>query len=73
LAQANCWQWFQVVRSKPLSESASAESKLQVVIESSALSVLDLSEYCHRQAVSLDQIDGWRDAIISNSSNHFWT
>ena len=51
-------------------ESWSAESKLMAIIESSALSELELGEYCRRKGIFPEQIDGWRKAFITNSNNH---
>ncbi|WP_405121373.1 IS3 family transposase [Pseudomonas petroselini] len=60
----------QLSENKQSPESWSAESKLMAVIESSALSELELSEYCRRNGIFPAQIDGWRKAFIANSTNH---
>ncbi|QHD00182.1 transposase [Pseudomonas sp. S04] len=60
----------QLSENKQSPENWSAESKLMAVIESSALSELELSEYCRRNGIFPEQIDGWRKAFIANSTNH---
>lgn len=62
----------QLSENKQSPESWSAKSKLMAVIESSALSELELelSEYCRRNGIFPEQIDGWRKAFIANSYNH---
>lgn len=53
---------------KQPAENWSAESKLTVVIESSALSELELGEYCRRKGIFPEQIADWRNAFIANTS-----
>jgi transposase-like protein len=53
--------------SKP-AESWSAEAKLMVIIESSALSELELNEYCRRKGIFVEQISAWRRAFVASDS-----
>jgi transposase-like protein len=58
----------QLSETKQPTENWSAESKLTVIIESSALSELELGEYCRRKGIFPEQITDWRKAFIANSS-----
>lgn len=68
------WRAQASFRGLPLSETTkpaeswSAESKLAAIIESSALSELELSEYCRRKGIFPEQIDGWRKAFIAGDN-----
>jgi transposase-like protein len=70
------WRKQAAARGTPLSEAKqpadnwSAESKLAVIIEASALSELELGEYCRRKGIFPEQITDWRNAFIASSSQH---
>ena len=46
--------------SKPTSEQWSAEAKLATVIETASLNEAELSEYCRRQGLYIEQIKAWK-------------
>jgi transposase-like protein len=58
----------QLSNAKQPAENWSAESKLAVIIETSALSELELGEYCRRKGIFPEQITDWRNAFIASSS-----
>ncbi|MGY2331957.1 transposase, partial [Pseudomonas sp. SDT2931_S440] len=49
-------------------ENWSAESKMAVIIETAALSELELGEYCRRKGIFPEQITDWRNAFIASST-----
>lgn len=55
----------QLSDAKQPAENWSAESKLAVIIETSALSELELGEYCRRKGIFPEQITDWRNAFIA--------
>lgn len=46
------------------SDDWSAEAKLAVVIETASLSEIDLSEYCRRKGIYVEQAKAWRQAAL---------
>lgn len=51
-------------------ESWSGENKLAVIIETAAMNEQELSEYCRRKGLYVEQIARWREAAIAgNDSN----
>jgi transposase-like protein len=49
-------------------ENWSVESKLSIIIETSALSELEIGEYCRRKGIFPEQMTDWRNAFIANST-----
>jgi transposase-like protein len=47
----------------------SAEAKFAVVLETVALSEIELSEYCRSKGLHPDQVQGWRQACISGQQS----
>lgn len=46
----------------------SAQARLTVVIETAALSEIELSEYCREKGLYPDQVKGWRQACLDGQS-----
>jgi len=46
------------------SDDWSAEAKLAVVIETASLSEIELSEYCRRKGIYVEQVRAWRQAAL---------
>ena len=51
-------------------EQWSGENKLAVVIETAALNVHEISEYCRRKGLYAEQVTRWRDAAIKGNDNN---
>ena len=47
----------------------SADAKLAVVIETAALSEIELSEYCRRKGLYVDQVRDWRQACLDGQQS----
>jgi transposase-like protein len=62
-------QGAQLSEKKQPTEKWSAEAKLTTIIETAALSELEVGEYCRRKGIFPEQITAWRDAFITNGSN----
>ena len=45
-------------------ENRSGENKLAIVIESAALNAQELSEYCRKKGLYVEQIARWREAAV---------
>lgn len=66
------YAWLKQVRMEGLpvpgavktSDDWSAEAKLAVVIETANLSEIDLSEYCRRKGIYVEQAKAWRHAAL---------
>src|SRR3546814_411472 len=50
---------------KKLPDSWPAEARFAVVLETAALSEIELSEYCRRKGLYPEQVNAWRQACIS--------
>jgi transposase-like protein len=61
-------QGTQLSDTKQPAEKWSAEAKLTIIIETSALSELEMGEYCRRKGIFPEQIVTWRNAFIANST-----
>lgn len=49
----------------PPAQSWTAEAQFAVVLEAAGLSEIELSEYCRRKGLYLEQIKAWRQACIN--------
>jgi len=58
----------QLSDAKQPAESWSAESKMAIIMETAALSELEMGEYCRRKGIFPDQITDWRNAFIASST-----
>ncbi|MDK2126231.1 IS3 family transposase [Parachitinimonas caeni] len=54
---------------KPSPDDWSAEAKFAVVIETAALSEIELSEYCRRKGLYVEQVHAWRQACIEGQQS----
>nr|ALP69201.1 putative IS3/IS911 family transposase [Stutzerimonas stutzeri] len=54
---------------KKLPDDWPAEAKFAVVLETAALSEIELSEYCCRKGLYPDQVQAWRQACISGQQS----
>jgi len=55
----------QLSDTKQPAESWSAEAKMAVIMETAALSELEIGEYCRRKGIFPEQITDWRNAFIA--------
>ncbi|MBK5006081.1 transposase [Pseudomonas sp. S32] len=53
---------------KQPAESCSAEAKMAAIMETAALSELEIGEYCRRKGIFPEQITDWRNAFIASST-----
>ncbi len=58
----------QLSYAKQPAESWSAESKMAIIMETAALSELEMGEYCRRKGIFPEQITDWRNAFIASST-----
>ncbi len=58
----------QLSDAKQPAESWSAESKMAIIMETAALSELEMGEYCRRKGIFPEQITDWRNAFIASST-----
>jgi transposase-like protein len=49
---------------KPLTDDWPAEARLAVVIESAALSAVELATYCREKGLYVEQVTAWRQACL---------
>ena len=54
---------------KKLPDDWPAEAKFAVVLETAALSEIELSEYCRRKGLYPEQVQAWRQACISGQQS----
>ena len=54
---------------KPSPDDWKAEAKFAVVIETAALSEIELSEYCRRKGLYAEQVHAWRQACIEGQQS----
>lgn len=54
---------------KNVPDDWSADAKLAVVIETAALSEIELSEYCRRKGLYVDQVRDWRQACLDGQQS----
>lgn len=54
---------------KKLPDDWAAEAKFAVVLETAALSEIELSEYCRRKGLYPEQVQAWRQACITGQQS----
>jgi hypothetical protein len=52
-----------------LTDNWSAEARLAVVIETAALSEIELSEYCRRKGLYPQQVKAWKSAFLTRQQS----
>jgi transposase-like protein len=60
---------YAVPGSGKLPEQWSAEAKFAVVVETAALSEIELSEYCRSKGLYPEQVSAWREACIDGQQS----
>ena len=58
-----------VPEDQKLTDNCSAEAKLAVVIETAALSEIDLSEYCRSKGLYPQQVKAWKAACLAGQQS----
>lgn len=53
------------------SEQWSSEDKFLIVMETYAMNLLELSEYCRKKGLYKEQIEAWRDACLNANGREF--
>ncbi|MGF7049236.1 transposase-like protein [Paenibacillus sp. DS2015] len=72
LSEGTLYKWQKEARSNGFvipggekeSEKWSARDKFAIVVETSTLSEIELSEYCRAKGLFVEQVEAWRDACM---------
>lgn len=56
-------------KSKSSTEKYSRETQLQIIIETGSMNQQELSEYCRKKGLYVEEIESWKAAFINGSSN----
>jgi len=51
-------------------EKYSREMQLQIIIETSSMNSQELSEYCRRKGIYVEEIESWKKAIINGETDN---
>lgn len=73
LSEGTLYVWKKKAKAKGIpvpsgqtqSESWSTQDKFSIVVESAALSEIELAEYCRKKGLYVEQVHAWRDAYAS--------
>jgi transposase len=76
LSEAALYQWKKKARTtglavpsgEPEAERWNTKDKFSIVIETAALSEIELSEYCRSKGLYVEQVQAWRDACMQANS-----
>lgn len=72
LSEGTLYQWKKKAKAKgirvpggqPETERWSTQDKFSIVVETAALSEIELAEYCRKKGLYVEQVKSWRDACM---------
>jgi len=72
IAEQTLFKWKREAKSKGIiitdgeaqSEKWSTHDKFMIVVETASLNAAELSEYCRRKGLYVEQVESWRDACM---------
>lgn len=72
LSEGTLYEWKKRAKSKgiaapsgePKSERWSTQDKFSIVVETAALSEIEMAEYCRKKGLYVEQVQAWRDACM---------